>query len=72
MPVSINIISGLTNTSGLILPIHQPTITPIPAQIGPTPTSNLLQQLLHTFANPYIQIPPMRMPNKMLSTTIIV
>ena len=59
------------NALGSPFPIHQPTITPRPAQTGSTLPTNLPQQLFNAYTNPYTQIPPIRVPNKMLPATIV-
>lgn len=51
--------------------IYQSTITLKVAQISSIPSVDLLQQLLNAFANLYIQIPPIKVSNKMLSIIII-
>ena len=51
--------------------IRQPTITPGPAQIGSTPPANLPQQSFNAYTNLYTQIPPIRIPNKILPITIV-
>ena len=66
-----NVIPGLTNAFGSTSLIHQPIITPGSAQISLTPPTNLPQQPFNAYANLYIQIPPIRVPNKMLPATII-
>ena len=70
-PILSKIIPGSTNAFGSTSPIHQLTITSGSAQITPTPRTNLPQHLFHTYANFYIQIPPIKVPNKMLSTIIV-
>ena len=60
-----------TNAFGLLFPIHQPTITPGPAQTGSTLPANLPQQLFNTYINFYTQIPPIRVPNEILPATIV-
>ena len=56
---------------GLLFPIHQLTITPGPAQTGLTLPANLPQQPFNPYTNPYTQISPIRVPNKMLPATIV-
>ena len=65
------IIPYLANALGSPFPIHQPRITPGPAQTGSTLPANLLQQSFNAYTNLYIQIPPIKVPNKMLPATIV-
>ena len=65
------IISYLANALGSPFPIHQPTITPGPAQTGSTLPADLPQQLFNAYTNPYTQIPPIRVPNTMLPAIIV-
>ena len=69
--ILINITPNPANAFGSTLPIHQPTITPRPAQIGSIQLANLPQQPFNTSANLYIQISPIKMTNKMLPTIIV-
>ena len=66
-----NITLSPANAFSSISPIYQLIIIPGPAQISLTPPTNLLQQLFDAYPNLYIQIPSIRMPNKMLLVTII-
>ena len=61
----------LVNILSLTPPICQPTITPGPTQIGLIPSQDWPQQVFNSYTNPYTQIPPIKMPNKILPTTII-
>ena len=70
-PIPPNVTPGPANAFGSTSPIHQPTITPGPAQIGSTLPADLPQQPFNAYANPYTQIPPIRMPNEMLPATIV-
>ncbi|WP_375449258.1 hypothetical protein, partial [uncultured Nostoc sp.] len=70
-PVPPNVTPGPANAFGSTSPIHQPTITPRPAQISSIPSADLPQQPFNTYANSYTQIRLIRMPNKILPATII-
>ena len=59
------------NAFDSIPPIRQPTITPGPAQIDSVLPADLPQQPFNASANPYTQIPPIRVPNEMLPATIV-
>lgn len=71
MPIPTNITPSPANTFGLITAIHQVIMTPGLAQINATTPADLLQQLFNISVNSYIQIPPIKVPNKMLSATIV-
>ena len=70
-PVPIHVTPDPANSFGSTLPIHQPTITSGPAQIGSIPPADLPQQPFNASANPYTQIPPIRVPNEILPATIV-
>lgn len=59
------------NTLNLIPLICQPIITSGLAQINSILLLNWPQQIFNTYENLYIQIPPIKEPNKMLLATII-
>lgn len=71
IPLLPNITPSLANTFGSTSFIYQPIITFRPAQIGLTLPTDLPQQHFNTYANPYKQIWPIKMPNEMLFATII-
>lgn len=70
-PKPSNIISNPANTFGLIPLIYQLIITSILTQIDIILFANLPQQFFNTFANSYVQILPIKVPNKMLSLIIV-
>ena len=69
--IPINVTPSPANVFSLILPIYQSIINLVSAQIGPILPADLLQQPFYIFANFYIQIPFIRMSNKILPATII-
>lgn len=71
MPVPTNVTPGFANTFSSTSLIYQPIVTPRLVQIISISLADLLQQLFNTFANPYIQIPPIKVPNEMLPATIV-
>ena len=61
----------LANALGSTPPIRQPTITPRPAQINSIPLPDWPQQAFNAYENPYTQILPIKVPNKILPVTIL-
>ncbi len=70
-PVPPHVTSHPVNALGSTPPICQPTITPGPAHINSVLPPEWPQQAFNASANPYTQIPPIKVPNEMLPATIV-